>query len=75
MGFTENPAFRWGSRKTNIEGRLPKKGGLGQLSDLGEEGGLGKKEEGGVFEGRGTDNPMHTMYHEKKWNVIITAEE
>ena len=38
------------SRKTDIEGGLPKKGGLGQFADL-REGGLGKKKEGGVFEG------------------------
>ena len=35
-----------GSGKTNIEGRLPKKEGLGQFADL--RGGLGKKE-GVVF--------------------------
>ena len=32
-----------GLRKNNIEGGLPKKGGLGQFADL--RGGLGKKEE------------------------------
>ena len=37
-----------GSQKTNIEGRLPKKGGLDSLLI---QGGLGKKERGGVFEG------------------------
>ena len=43
---------------------MPKKGELGQLADLrgggrGERG-VGKKEEGGVFEGG--DTPMHTVY-------------
>ena len=37
-----------GSRKTNIEGGLPKKEGLGQFVDFREGGGLGKKE-GGCF--------------------------
>ena len=37
-----------GSRKTNIEGGFLKKGGLDSLPN---EGGLGKKEKGGVFEG------------------------
>ena len=32
-------------------GGLPKKGGIGQFADL-REGGVGKKEEGGVLEGR-----------------------
>ena len=41
-------------------GGLPKKGGgLGQFVNL--RGGLGKKEEDGVFEG-GIDTPMHTMH-------------
>ena len=40
-------------------GGLPKKGGLGQFVNL--RGGLGKKEEDGVFEG-GVDTPMHTMH-------------
>ena len=41
----KNLTFRGGSRKTNIEGGLPKKrgGGLGQFADL---------RGGGVFEGR-----------------------
>ena len=56
----------WGSRKTNIEGAISKKGGgLGQLVDLrgGAGGGLGKKE-GMVFlsGGRGVDTPMHIMF-------------
>ena len=37
------------SRKTNIEGGLPKNGRLGHYADFRE--GLGKKEGGGVFEG------------------------
>ena len=37
----------WGSRKTNKEGGLPKKGGIGQFADL-RGGELGKKE-GVVF--------------------------
>ena len=43
--------------KTDIEGGLPKKGGLGQFADLG--GGLGKNKGGSVFE-RGVDTPIHT---------------
>ena len=41
---------------------MPKKGGLGQFADL-RGGGLGKKEEVGVFEGRGegVSTLMHTM--------------
>ena len=51
----------WSSQKTDIEGALPKKVGLGQFADL-REGGLGKKEGVGVFEGGGgVDTPMHTM--------------
>ena len=41
---------------------MPKKGGLGQLTDL--RGQLGKKEVGGVFEA-GVDTPMHTIIHRK----------
>ena len=50
----KNPTFRGvgggggGSRKTNIEGGLPKKRGLGQFADLRED--LARKR-GGVFEG------------------------
>ena len=57
----------WGSRKTNIEGAISKKGGgLGQLVDLrggGGRWGLGKKE-GMVFlsGGRGVDAPVHIMF-------------
>ena len=42
-----------GSRKTNIEGGLPKKEGLGQFVDFREGGGLARK--------KGGDTPMHTM--------------
>ena len=56
----KDPTFRGGSRETNIEGGLPKKGRFGQFASL--KGGLGKKEGGGVFKGgRGVDSPMHTM--------------
>ena len=35
FGVTEKPNFQGGSWKTNIEGGLPKKGGvLGQFADL-----------------------------------------
>ena len=37
---------------------MPKKGGLRQFADL--RGGLGKKDEGGVFKGE-VDTPMHTI--------------
>ena len=37
----KNPTFKGGSQKTNIEGGLPKKGGLGQFANLRR--GLGKK--------------------------------
>ena len=40
-----------GSRKTNIEGGLPKKGGLDSLQIW---------RGGGIFEG-GVDTPMHTI--------------
>ena len=56
----ENPSFKGGFTKNQYRGgRLPKKGGLGLFIDL--RGGLGKKEEGGVFEG-GVETPMHTMF-------------
>ena len=38
----KNPTFKGGSQKTNIEGGLPKKRGLGQFANL-RGGGLGKK--------------------------------
>ena len=41
-----------GLRKTNIQGELPGVAGLGQFANL-RGGGLGKKEECGVFEGGG----------------------
>ena len=50
-GSLKNMTFREGergSRKTNIEGGLPKKGVLEQFADLRR--GLGKKKGGGVFE-------------------------
>ena len=40
-----------GSRKTNIDGGLPKRGGLGQFANL-MRGGLGKKEAGVFLRGR-----------------------
>ena len=40
-----------GSLKTNIEGGLPKKGGLARLANLRGGGGLARKRGGGVFEG------------------------
>ena len=55
----------WGSRKTNIEGAISKKGGgLGQLVDLrGGEVGAWQKRGNGVFEwGEGVDTPMHIMF-------------
>ena len=54
----------WGSRKTNIEGAISKKGGgLGQLVDLrgGGEVGAWQKRGNGVFEEGGVDTLMHTM--------------
>ena len=45
MGSLKNPTFRGGgSQKTNIEGGLPKKGGLGQFANL--RVGLAKKRDG-----------------------------
>ena len=40
-----------GSRKTNIEGGMPKKGELGQFANLSGGGGGWKKEQGGIFDG------------------------
>ena len=49
MCSLKNPTFRGRDHKnSDIEGGLPKKGGLGQFTDL--RWGLGKKEEDGVFE-------------------------
>ena len=56
-GSRKNPGFRRGGgggggvTKSQYMGGLPKKEGLGQFADL-REGGVGKKEEGGVLEGR-----------------------
>ena len=61
-GSLKNPTFMGrGSRKTNIEGRLPKKGGLGQFADLRGGGGLARKRGWFFFKGGGVDTPMHTM--------------
>ena len=57
----KNPTFRGGSRKTNKEGGLPKKGGLVQFANL--RGGFAGKR-GGVLEGEGIYTPMHTMKYE-----------
>ena len=46
-----------GSRKTNVEGGLPKKGALVSLPIYG--GDLARKRGGGVW--GGVDTPMHTM--------------
>ena len=50
------------SRKTDIEGGIAWKGGAWTVCKF--EGGLGKKEGGGVFEGGGggVDIPMHAMF-------------
>ena len=61
-GFTERSDFQGGSQKTNIEGGLFKKRGLGQFANLG---GLGKKE--AVVFLSGVDTPMHTMNREHHW--------
>ena len=59
-GSLRNLTFRErGSRKTNIEGRLPRKGGgLGQFADI--RGGAWQERGGGFFQGS-VDTPMHTM--------------
>ena len=44
-------------------GRIAYKGGLGQFADL--RWGLGKKEDGGVFERVQVDTPMHTMLNDQ----------
>ena len=46
-GPLENPIFRRGLTKTNIEGELAKNGDLGQFVDLG--GGGFERKRGGVF--------------------------
>ena len=48
-----------GSRKTNIDGGLPKRGGLGQFANL-MRGGAWQERGRGVFEREG-DAPMYTM--------------
>ena len=59
MRSLKNLAFTGGnSRKTDIEGGLPKKEGLGQFADL--RGTLARKR-GGLFL-RGVDAPMHTIW-------------
>ena len=49
-----------------------KKKGLWQFADL-RGAGLGKKEEGGVFEGWGVDTPMHTM--QSTYEKIIPKDQ
>ena len=56
--FTEKSHFK-GKQKTDIEGGIAKKGGLGQFANL--RVGLGKKEGGVVSRGRGVDTVMHTI--------------
>ena len=62
-GSLKNPTFMGrGSRKTNLEGKLSKKGGLGQFADL--RGGDLARKRGRFFfirGGGGVDTPMHTM--------------
>ena len=60
-GSLKNPTFRGVSPKTNIEGGLPKKRGLGKFVDL--RGGLARKREG-CFRG-GIDTPMYTISYPK----------
>ena len=50
----------WSSWKTNVEGGLPKKGGLGQLADL--RGGLARRREW-YFWGEGWYPNAHCGYH------------
>ena len=57
----KNPTFKGGSQKTNIEGGLPKKRGLGQFANL--RGGAWQ-EIGVVVILRGVDTPMHAMIME-----------
>ena len=62
MGFTERSDFYRGDlEKTIYRGRLPKNGGRAWTVSWFKGGGIGKKEEGGVFEGGGIDTPMPTM--------------
>ena len=63
----KNPTFRGGgSWNTNIEGGLPKKGGLGQFANLRR--GLTRKR--WVVFLRGVDTPMHTM-HLARRNILF----
>ena len=58
----------WGgsSRKTDIEGGLPKRGGLIQFADLK---GAWQERRGWCFWGWGVDTPMHTMWGRRSWNI------
>ena len=67
MGFTEKSDFLGGgSQKTNIEGKLPKKGALEQFGNL-RGGGVSKKE--GVVFLRGVDTPMYTALSSNFCNI------
>ena len=59
--FTERSDFKGNSRKTNVEGGLPK-GGLGQFADM---------TGGGVFKGGGVDTPMLTVI---RGSVLIRGD-
>ena len=57
-----------GSRKNNIyRGESPKKGGLGEFTDL--RGGLAKKR--GIVFLRGLGTPMHTMGKVGGWGNLV----
>ena len=57
----KNPTFSGGgSRKTNIEGGLPKNGGLGQFADL-RGGGLARKRGVVFLRGKGWLIPQCTL--------------
>ena len=62
-GSLKDPTFRGGgSRKTNIEGELPKKGGaLKQFADLRGGEGAWQERGGWCFWGE-VDTPMHIVY-------------
>ena len=49
------------SRKTNREGKLPKKEGFGQFADSRGKGVLDKKEGVVFLRGGGVDTPMNTF--------------
>ena len=69
MGFTEKSDFLGGgSQKTNIEGKLPKKGALEQFGNL-RGGGVSKKE--GVVFLRGVDTPMYTALSSNFFNIAF----